>query len=166
MQHELSQLRAAVAQGPLTLDTIFERWRHFCEKPPKGFEKYFRQGSTATGNGGGKQSPAAAAKEAEPTEGSKSTASKSASSPPPSSASDGSSKSKSSSDWNLGMFGTSSSGKSGGTGGAGRPIGGSEGNEKEKWLIIGAMGVITLLGAAALFEMGYKEIAWKEFVNK
>lgn len=65
------------------------------------------------------------------------------------------------------MFGTSNSGKSGGgTGGAGRPIGGSEGNEKEKWLVIGAMAAVTLLGAAALFEMGYKEIAWKEFVNK
>lgn len=140
----------------MTLESIIERWRHFCEKPPKGFEKYFRQG---------KQTSAAKNVGEIGTE-SKKTAAPPKSSPPPSSTSAGnSSKSKSSSDWNFGMFGPSSSG-SGKSGGSGRPIGGNEGNEKEKWLIIGAMAAVTLLGAVTLMEMGYKEIAWKEFVNK
>lgn len=144
------------------MESIIERWQNFCEKPPKGFEKYFRQGN-------GKQS--SAVKNENVAEDKKASSSGSAQKPtstPPSSTTDSGSKSKPNSDWNFGMFGpsTSGSGKSGGTGGAGRPIGGNEGNEKEKWIIIGTMAAVTLLGAATLMEMGYKEIAWKEFVNK
>jgi AFG3 family protein len=47
----------------------------------------------------------------------------------------------------------------------GRP-GGKEGGEREKWIIIGLVGTVALLGTLAYYEMGYKEIAWKEFVNK
>lgn len=144
----------------------------FCEKPPKGFEKYFRQGGgkqplTTTGkqensNGSGGEGKKASGGGGGGTQ-------KSTSTPPPSSSTttDSASKSKSN-DWNFGMFGPSASGsgKGSGTGGSGRPIGGNEGNEKEKWLIIGAMAAVTLLGAVTLMEMGYKEIAWKEFVNK
>jgi hypothetical protein len=41
-----------------------------------------------------------------------------------------------------------------------------EGGEREKWIIIGLVGTVALLGTLAYYEMGYKEIAWKEFVNK
>jgi AFG3 family protein len=44
--------------------------------------------------------------------------------------------------------------------------GGKEGGEREKWIIIGLVGTVALLGTLAYYEMGYKEIAWKEFVNK
>lgn len=54
---------------------------------------------------------------------------------------------------------------SGGSGGSGRPIGG-EGGEKEKMMVFGALAGVALISAIAYFEMGYKEIAWKEFVNK
>lgn len=57
-------------------------------------------------------------------------------------------------------------GGSSGGGGSGRPIGGSEDGDKEKMLIFGALAGIALISAIAYFEMGYKEIAWKEFVNK
>ena len=41
-----------------------------------------------------------------------------------------------------------------------------DGGEREKWFIIGIVGTVALLGTLAYYEMGYKEIAWKEFVNK
>lgn len=57
-------------------------------------------------------------------------------------------------------------------GGSGRPIGGSSGgsggdgnSDRDKWLLLGAMGVAGLLGMVALMEVSYKEIGWKEFVN-
>lgn len=62
------------------------------------------------------------------------------------------------------MFGSSASNKGGGSGG-GRPIGGED-NDKEKWLLLGALGVVSLIGGLAFMEMGYKEIGWKEFVNR
>lgn len=55
------------------------------------------------------------------------------------------------------------SGSSGG--GTGRPIGG-EGGDKEKMLAFGALAGVALISAIAYFEMGYKEITWKDFINK
>ncbi|XP_055626508.1 AFG3-like protein 2 [Toxorhynchites rutilus septentrionalis] len=125
----------------------------FCEKPPKGFEKYYKPGGTK------KPPPASEAKDAKPAENAKPTAA----------AGSGSSKSPQppKNDWNLGMFGPQparGSGGSSGGGGAGRPIGG-EGGDKEKMLVFGAIAGVALISAIAYFEMGYKEIAWKEFVN-
>lgn len=50
-----------------------------------------------------------------------------------------------------------------GSGGSGKPF--SDG-EREKWLLFGLVGAVTVIGTLAFYEMGYKEIAWKEFVNK
>lgn len=61
------------------------------------------------------------------------------------------------------MFGKSGSNKSSGSGGT--PIGG-DGGDKEKWLLIGALSVVALIGGLAFMEMGYREIGWKEFVNR
>jgi AFG3 family protein len=54
--------------------------------------------------------------------------------------------------------------RSGGSGGKAFGDGGER--EREMWIIIGLVGTVTLLGTLAYYEMGYKEIAWKEFVNK
>lgn len=134
---------------------FLHRIQLFCEKPPKGFEKYYKPG-------GKKPAAAGEAKEAKNTKsaaGASSSASKDQ--PQPQSPKN---------DWNLGMFGPQPArgGKGGGSGssggGAGRPIGG-EGGDKEKMLVFGALAGVALISAIAYFEMGYKEIAWKEFVN-
>lgn len=139
---------------------FLHRIQLFCEKPPKGFEKYYK-------SGGKKPSAAAAAeaageasgKSAKPADGA-APAKESPSQPPKN-------------DWNLGMFGPQPArGKQGGSsgggggGGSGRPIGGGEGGDKEKMIIFGALAGVALISTIAYFEMGYKEIAWKEFVNK
>lgn len=59
----------------------------------------------------------------------------------------------------------SGGGSSGGGGGSGKPLGG-EGGDKEKWLMFGAVSALAIAGAIVYFEVGYKEIGWKEFVNK
>lgn len=110
----------------------------FCQKPPKGFEKYFRQGGAK---------PVENNKDAKLSEKPKSSVS-----------------SESKSDWNFGMFSSGQS-KKGGRSGQGRPIGG-EGGDREKWLLFGALGTAVVVGSIAYFGVGYKEIAWKEFVNK
>lgn len=48
-------------------------------------------------------------------------------------------------------------------GSGGKPFGDGD---KEKWYIFGATGAIALLATLAFWEMGYKEIGWKEFVHK
>lgn len=65
------------------------------------------------------------------------------------------------------MFSNSSKApRSGGTPG-GRPLGeGGGGGDRERWILLGAIGAVVLLGSFAFFEMGYKEISWKEFVNR
>lgn len=61
---------------------------------------------------------------------------------------------------------SSGSGSGGGSGGgSGKPLGG-EGGDKEKWLMFGAISALAIAGAIVYFEVGYKEIGWKEFVNK
>lgn len=132
---------------------LLEQISYFCKKPPKGFEKYFEQGKKSTPAAG--ESAAAGKKGASET-----TPSKSASPPPQ--------QQQQKSDWNFGMFANSNKQQqSGGNrGGQGRPIGeGGEGN-RERFVIIGAVGAVALLGLFAFFEMGYKEISWKEFVTK
>lgn len=79
-------------------------------------------------------------------------------------------KKPSTSDWNLGMF--SNNPASGGQGGQqqqqgqGRPIGGEPEGPDTKLLLYGALGFLAFVGSIAFFEMGYKEISWKDFVNK
>lgn len=131
---------------------FLHRIQLFCEKPPKGFEKYYKPGG-ANKVAAGEAQEAKAAKDVKPA----SSVPKDTSDQPPKN------------DWNLGMFGPQPSrGKgsgSGSSGGSGRPIGG-EGGEKEKMMVFGALAGVALISAIAYFEMGYKEIAWKEFVNK
>lgn len=144
--------------GSYSLESI---WQHFCSNPPKGFEKYYKSGGAA---GKKKESEDGEKKESEDGKSSENQKPEVSDPPPSRSSSEPKPKSASSNDWNFGMFGQTASNKGGG--GSGRPIGGEGGSDKEKWLLIGALGVVSLIGGLAFMEMGYKEIAWKEFVNR
>jgi AFG3 family protein len=37
------------APGALNLETVLQQWRLFCERPPKGFDKYFKPGGGTQG---------------------------------------------------------------------------------------------------------------------
>lgn len=152
LQHEISQIKQP--HGRLfEIEAILEKLQLFCEKPPKGFEKYFKTSK-------GSATDAVDSKKTESKISESKLTKPSVSTPP-----GGDMKSKSSNDWNFGMFGKTSSGSSGNTG-SGRPIGGGDGNDREKWLLLGAIGVVALIGSLTFLEIGYKEIGWKEFVNK
>lgn len=62
-------------------------------------------------------------------------------------------------------FGSNPSGK-GGNQGKGTPIGGDQNPDQSKMLLFGALGFVAFISALTFFEMGYKEISWKDFVNK
>lgn len=133
-----------------------------CKKPPKGFEKYFEAGGKSS-------QPKGSAAEGKPSSGSN----KSASEKPSTSSSAPSKQAKSApeskSDWNFGMFSNSTRGPSGRSGNTpgGRPLSeGGGGGDRERWILLGAIGAVVLVGSFAFFEMGYKEISWKEFVNR
>jgi hypothetical protein len=70
-------------------------------------------------------------------------------------------------DWNFGMFGPNpAAGPKGGSQGQGRPIGGEQPPDQTRMLLFGALGFVAFVSALTFFEMGYKEISWKDFVNK
>ncbi|XP_014087674.1 mitochondrial inner membrane m-AAA protease component AFG3L2 [Bactrocera oleae] len=130
---------------------LLEQVQYFCKKPPKGFEKYFEEGKSVDK----KRSDSETSKSKE----SKSSVGKETSS---------STSSTNKSDWSFGMFTNSSKGSQenrGTGGGGGRPIGEGSGGDREKWILFGGLSAVALLASIAFFEMGYKEISWKEFVN-
>lgn len=138
----------------LSVQTLLERWQLFCEKPPKGFEKYYKGKGEKTTEKAAEDGAEKKAAETAPS-------SKAApmSKPPGADVK----KSPPNSDWNFGMFNPTA--KSGGSGGSGRPIGGEGNGDRDKWLLVGALGVAGFLGLIAFMEMNYREIGWKEFVN-
>lgn len=144
------------APGALNLETVLQQWRLFCERPPKGFDKFFKPGGGTQGT-----------KPAKPSVKETKDVPKESQVPPPSKGAAGpqppkpSGASKPYDKWSFGMFGSQS--RSGGSGGKGFGDGGER--EREMWIIIGLVGAVTFLGTLAYYEMGYKEIAWKEFVN-
>lgn len=158
------QLNSELLRANPLFSQFLSEFRLYCEKIPKGFEKYYKKPS-----GGQKTAPKEAESKAEtkdvPKDGEQRAAS-STSTPPGGGQPSSSSQKQPPKDWNLGMF-TPSGGSKGGnrTGGQGRPIGSGE-PERDKMLILGALGGIALVAAIAFIEMGYKEIAWKDFVNK
>lgn len=86
---------------------------------------------------------------------------------PPSKSSQSDARDKPPPDWNFGMFGPNpASGSKGGTQGQGRPIGGEQPPDQTRMLLFGALGFVAFVSALTFFEMGYKEISWKDFVNK
>lgn len=85
------------------METVLQEWRLFCERPPKGFEKFFKPGGSKEATKSVKPS----AKEAKD-------APKQSQAPPPSKAAPGSQPSKPPSpskpydQWSFGMFGSQS----------------------------------------------------------
>ncbi|XP_049857929.1 AFG3-like protein 2 [Schistocerca gregaria] len=146
LKRNLSILQKS-ANSP-SLATIIREWQLICERPPKGFEKFFKPGTGKQPSKNGKP------KEDVPKEAQQPPPSRGTSQPPPKSTQ------RPYDQWSFGMFG----GQSRGTGpGGGKPFG--DGGDREKWLVLGMIGTVALLGTLAFYEMGYKEIAWKEFVN-
>uniref|UniRef100_A0A336MU87 CSON004109 protein n=1 Tax=Culicoides sonorensis TaxID=179676 RepID=A0A336MU87_CULSO len=153
-----SEILSLERTNPLFSQFLSE-FQLYCEKIPKGFEKYYKK-------------PGQAKETSKPTESSakdvpkESEAPKTASSTstPPGASQPSSSSQKPPKDWNLGMFAPSGGSRGRTGGGQGRPIGSGE-PERDKMLILGALAGIALVGALAFIEMGYKEIAWKDFVN-
>ncbi|XP_049886016.1 AFG3-like protein 2 [Pectinophora gossypiella] len=123
--------------GVPPLDSVLNQWYEFCKKPPKGFEKYFEPPTS-------KKQPKTPEKKDDSPAPSRSSPSK-----------PGSTQDK----WNMNMF---SSTPGGGRGG-GR--GSYDGQDRERWMMLGAIGVVTLLGSIAYFELRYREISWRDFVN-
>lgn len=143
LKHDLAFLTRN--DGRISLFEAFvNQWRILLSgESPKGFDK-------------------SAKKSAEP-EGDKTAKSDETTKPP--AASKSSSDTKPPPDWNFGMFSPNpSAGPK--SQGQGRPIGGEQPPDQTRMLVLGALGFITFIGALTYFEMGYKEISWKEFVNK
>lgn len=134
-----------------TINTVLQEWRLFCEKPPKGFEKYFKPRNS--------KQPAKEAKPNDAKGKEAKTEPKPESSqqkvPPPPPRQTGPQKPYD--QWSFGLFGGTGSRGSGG-----KPFGDGE---KDKWYIFGAAGAIAFLATLVFWEMGYKEIGWKEFVH-
>jgi AFG3 family protein len=92
------------APGAPSLETVLQEWRLFCEKPPKGFEKFFKPQGSKEATKSAKRS----AKEVKD-------APKQSQAPPPPKSAVGSQPSKPSSpsskpydQWSFGMFGNQS----------------------------------------------------------
>lgn len=168
LQRDLASLRStSIGRTGLSVQAILDRWQLFCEKPPKGFEKYFKPtagkedntSATAEASTSATAEKSAAAGD-KPTAETTDTKSPPLSKPPGATTAPDAAKQ---SDWNFGMF--SPTGKGGG-GGSGRQGGGDGNSDRDKWLLLGGLGVAGLLGLVAMMEVSYKEIGWKEFVNK
>ncbi|KAK0180761.1 hypothetical protein PV327_003112 [Microctonus hyperodae] len=120
--------------------TIQQRWKLLTEKPPKGFEKFFKPG-------GAKNAPETNTKK--PTDaGNKGPQIK----PPPNQPFG-----KPTNQYLSGVFRLG--GGSGG-GGGGKPF---EGGERDKWILAGIVGAVGIIGSMVFFDVNSKEITWREF---
>lgn len=129
----------SLSSGGLSWSRFQERWQTLCEKPPKGFEKYFPEGKKALEPDKQKSGKDAPSQDA---------TSKSQSGPP---------KSAPGPDWSFGFsFGktTRKGGKS--------PFSPDDDNKYMAFALCGTLGVLAII---AYNELRYKEITWKEFVN-
>uniref|UniRef100_A0A1S4KLN9 Peptidase M41 FtsH extracellular domain-containing protein n=2 Tax=Ixodes scapularis TaxID=6945 RepID=A0A1S4KLN9_IXOSC len=126
------------------LPFLLEQWQRLCEKPPKGFEKYFpgskksppegtpqRAGENATNKELPKDAPSQGGSQPKP----------GASSKPP--------------QWNFSF------------GGQGNRSGRNPFNpdDQNRMMTVALVTTLGILGLLAFNEMRYKEITWKEFVN-
>lgn len=121
---------------------------------PKGFDKFFKPPKSTTQE-----------KPKEEKSANEQPSSESTTPPSKSSSSSPSSSKKPPSDWNLGMFSPSSGGGSKNQGSQGRPIGSEQNPDQNKMIFYGALGFAAFFGALTYFELGYKEISWRDFIN-
>ena len=133
-------------QNNPVLSDVLENFMNWCSKPPKGFEKFFRD------------KPKAGEKVAAPKR--------------EKVASEGGSSKKEIPRPNLSKPKSSNPSEdfqelfkkiSGGGGGSGG--GGMNDQDKQKWMQLIGMGVVVAIGLAVMNESRYREISWKEFVS-
>jgi len=138
--------------SPLLSD-ILELFHNKCSKPPKGFEKFFKDKPQSASGSKSKNAPS----EKTPPSKSASSGSRGAKPklprPPPRT-------SKSNQDLSELFKGFSTGGGSSGAGGSG-----GLDPEKQKMLSLLGFGLVAVLGLAALNQSRYREISWKEFVS-
>ncbi|KAF7988721.1 hypothetical protein HCN44_001294 [Aphidius gifuensis] len=129
------------------------QWKLFLENPPKSIERVLQQFIVYSAKGFEKFNNRG--KEKKTDSNASADANKEHKIPPPSSQSAG--------QYWTNLFGSSGKGGSGGSGsgGSGKSY---DGNDKEKWIIAGVIGAATLIGSLVFFEVGSKEITWREFV--
>ncbi|KAI5735621.1 hypothetical protein M8J77_020657 [Diaphorina citri] len=131
---------------PTTVESVLHQWRIILsENVPKGFEKFYPDKN--------KKSAEKPKEEGKPSD----------STQPPLSKPDLSSSRSGSSPWNMGVFG--GGGGKGGQGSGGKGFGDFSGGDKEKYFMYGLIGSVAVLAAAVMYEMNYKEITWKDFIN-
>lgn len=134
--------KLSILRNGTKLSSIEQQWRLFCQKPPKGFEKYFKPGQA-------KEIPKEA--ESAPKEAKSAESGNAPKQAPPSGSPSGSSGPKQQFGFNMNVR---------------RNIGGDKGGPfkgNDKWLTIGAITGIGLI-ATLMFSEGGKEITWREFV--
>lgn len=126
-----------------TIEKIRHQWKLLCQRPPKGFEKYFKPGKSAKEAPKQEQSAKTPPKDAQ---------SKDAPPPPRKEVPPSSNNPKQS------FFNFTNGNKSGS--GSGKPFEGTD-----KWLIFGALGAMGIIGMVFFVEGG-REVTWREFVYK
>ncbi|CAB3362208.1 Hypothetical predicted protein [Cloeon dipterum] len=148
------QIKKGISQLQKSNVDFESLFRRFCQKPPKGFEKFFRPAGSkpaaSEDKPNVKDQPREAKKDAPPppSKGAAPPPSKGAAPPPISKPPPGPGRPFDQS-WSFGSFG-----------------GGSGPNkERDQWFMIAMFVTMAAIGAIAYFEMGYKEITWKDFVN-
>ena len=141
-------------QNNPVLSDILENFMKWCSKPPKGFEKFFKDKPKSSAGGG--DAAKAPKRERVSSEG-KSAGEKQIPRPnfPKSS------QQQSSPSQNLEELFKKGFGGSGGGGGGG----GMNEPDKQKWMQLIGMGVVTIIGLSIMNESRYREISWKEFVT-
>uniref|UniRef100_A0A8D8QQ51 AFG3-like protein 2 n=1 Tax=Cacopsylla melanoneura TaxID=428564 RepID=A0A8D8QQ51_9HEMI len=131
---------------PTTVESVLNQWRIvLSENIPKGFEKFYpdkdKKGSAA------------------PKEENKSADN---AAPPPPLSKPPNLSSRSGNPWNVGgVFG---GGGKGGQSSGGKGFG-DFGGDKEKYFMYGLVGTLAVVAALIMYEMNYKEITWKDFIN-
>ncbi|KAG8041653.1 hypothetical protein G9C98_002946 [Cotesia typhae] len=135
-------------------ETLEQNWLLLTGKPPKGFEKFFKP------NGKTSAKPNESAGTKSETLQSQQQSSSSKSPPPlPPPPSRPLSSEKPVNQFLSGIFKPTARG-SGSGGGGGKPFN----NDRDKWVIAGIIGAIGIIGSMVYFEVGAKEITWREFV--
>merc|ERR1711923_418148 len=145
--------QVALQNNPVLSD-VLENFMKWCSKPPKGFEKFFRDKPKSSGGDKAK----APKRERVSTEqsGAKSAGEKQI--PRPNFPKPNQQSSPSQNLEELFKKGFGGSGGSGGGGGMNEP-------DKQKMLQLLGMGVVTIIGLSIMNESRYREISWKEFVT-
>merc|ERR1711892_1537194 len=135
-------------RSPVLSDTL-ELFQTWCSKPPKGFEKFFKDKPKS---GGGTKAEAPRPEVPKSATGSKESSKPKLPRPPPAKP-------------NQDLSELFKKGFSGGKEAGGGGMGNMSDPEKRKMASMVGLGLATVLGLALLNQSKYREISWKEFVG-